>query len=395
MARAHAHIITAIWSDPDWTALDANAQRTYLLLLSQPKLSLVGLLDMLPSRWARLAGDTTPGTIRQALDDLEHAGFVLVDHNTDELVIRTFVRHEATPAKVANPRWLAGLWSAWSSVESRMLRDAIAAEIPDAVWESDKTRPPTEAQTTRSAQKLPTERSGRTFRQDVPQDVDGLDDTPQDATPVDNSTPDGDDPPPDEPQTPRSGQKLPAETSTERPPVSSIQSPVTNPLSSSDYSHNAPDPPDDDDPDQQQPDTSPDPDARVDAALEILANRDLEARKTAVGDVGDEWSWISTAIKRRRARHGPGLATAAASNPGATPTELADLIEPPAGHDPPSSRNGTTPSPHDETLSAQMARAEANTRQLKAERVDVETTGHGPAAARQALRTPPDDRSNP
>lgn len=171
MARNHAHILTAIWSDPDWTALSQRAQHTYLLLLSQPKLTLVGLLDLLPSRWARLAADTSLASVEAAIDELEASRFVLVDHDTAELLVRSLVRHDATPSKVANPRWLTGMWSAWQAIQSRQLRAAVAAEIPPSVWDSHKVTPPAEAEphNPRSAQKLPLEAPARNNGQNVPQ----------------------------------------------------------------------------------------------------------------------------------------------------------------------------------------------------------------------------------
>ena len=50
MARSEARVLVSIWSDPDWLALTSTAQRAYLLLLSQPKLSLAGCLDWMPQR---------------------------------------------------------------------------------------------------------------------------------------------------------------------------------------------------------------------------------------------------------------------------------------------------------------------------------------------------------
>jgi len=167
--RTHAHLLTAIWSNPDWVALSQGAQRTYVLLLSQQKLTMVGLLDYLPSRWARLAADTTLASVEGHIDELEASRFVLVDPGSDELLIRTFVRHEVSPSKVANPRWLAGLWGAWEGIASRQLRADAITEIPASVWDSPKVEPPAEAlQMRRSAQKLLLETSARTNGQNVP-----------------------------------------------------------------------------------------------------------------------------------------------------------------------------------------------------------------------------------
>jgi hypothetical protein len=170
VARQHAHLLTSIWADPEFIGATSGAQRAYMLLLSQPKLTTIGLLVYLPSRWARLAPDTTLASVEGDIDELEASRFVVVDRDTDELLIRTLVRHESTASKVANPRWLTGLWNAWSSIESRLLRAEAVENVPASVWDSTKVQPPAEAvQMRRSAQKLLPETSARTNGQNVPQ----------------------------------------------------------------------------------------------------------------------------------------------------------------------------------------------------------------------------------
>ena len=98
MARQHAKLLAAIWSDADFLALPSSAQRLYMLLLSQPKLSIVGCLDYMPARWARLAPDTTPHDVEQAARLLHERHFVVIDSMTEELVIRTLVKHDGVRA---------------------------------------------------------------------------------------------------------------------------------------------------------------------------------------------------------------------------------------------------------------------------------------------------------
>lgn len=147
MARAHGRILTTIWSDPDWVALSQGAQRGYMLLLSQPKLTLVGLLDYLPSRWARLADDSSLASVEADIAELEASRFVVVDRNTDELLVRTLVRHDITALAngKANSKLVLGMWRAWTGIESRHLRHVAAQEIPDSLWEHPKCTPPAEA----------------------------------------------------------------------------------------------------------------------------------------------------------------------------------------------------------------------------------------------------------
>lgn len=94
MARDHARIQVALWSDPDFRTLSCDAQRMYLVLLSQPRLSYCGSLDYLPTRLAVLAVDESPEDVETAIKTLEGSRYVVVDRDTHELLVRTFVRHD-------------------------------------------------------------------------------------------------------------------------------------------------------------------------------------------------------------------------------------------------------------------------------------------------------------
>ena len=55
----NARIKASIWSDPDFAALPAPVQRVYLVITSQSELTLCGVVQPSPKRWARYAPDTT------------------------------------------------------------------------------------------------------------------------------------------------------------------------------------------------------------------------------------------------------------------------------------------------------------------------------------------------
>lgn len=155
MARSHGKITTDIWNDAAFVALDDASQRLYFLLLTQAKLNLAGCLDVLPTRWARLAGNTTVADIGRSLGHLESANFIATDHDTDELVIRTFVRHDITQGGW-NRNIAKGLWSAWKSISSPFLRHCVVAHLPDHIWAKDHGVPvPQEAQDLRCRSWIP------------------------------------------------------------------------------------------------------------------------------------------------------------------------------------------------------------------------------------------------
>lgn len=143
MARTHGKILSTIWADKDWTALSAQAQRVFVIALSQPRLSLAGVVDLMPERWARFAADTSADEVLEAVDDLEAAGFVVVDRATDELLIRRFVAHDIGVG--ANQNTLKGLWSAWSVILSDELKRAVIENMGEAIWADAEIHAPDEA----------------------------------------------------------------------------------------------------------------------------------------------------------------------------------------------------------------------------------------------------------
>jgi hypothetical protein len=144
MARSHAKVLVQVWRDRDWCDLSIDAQWLYVLLLSQPKLTLVGSLEVTPGRWAHLAGDGSRERIDAALGELRAADKVLVDDRTDELLIRTFTAHDLDPNRI-NVNLARGLWGQWACIASDSLRQKSIALIPDAVWDKLEPHAPSDA----------------------------------------------------------------------------------------------------------------------------------------------------------------------------------------------------------------------------------------------------------
>lgn len=134
MAGRYARLQRSIWDDDDFAALTPHAKLVYLHLFSHRKTTTCGLLDLMPARWARVLAMPL-GDVEEAVTALEAARFVLVDVDTAELVIRTYVRHDVdlTRAHMAK-----GVWNAWEQVESPRLRTELLAEFPSAVWDAPK-----------------------------------------------------------------------------------------------------------------------------------------------------------------------------------------------------------------------------------------------------------------
>lgn len=94
MARTHARILCSIWDDEDFRALRTEAKYLYVLLLSQRSINHAGVLPMTLQRWANCAPNVGIDDVKRWLGELSDTRFVVVDYDTDELLVRSFVRND-------------------------------------------------------------------------------------------------------------------------------------------------------------------------------------------------------------------------------------------------------------------------------------------------------------
>lgn len=129
MARTAALVKASIWDvGSDFRKLSAGAQRLYLLLLSQPQLTSCGVLTYVPERWARMSSDDTTAGIDAAITNLEQARYILVDRDTGELMIRTFLKHDQVLSK---PNVKKSAQREFLTIESERLRNHLVNDWPD------------------------------------------------------------------------------------------------------------------------------------------------------------------------------------------------------------------------------------------------------------------------
>ncbi|WP_433701812.1 hypothetical protein [Nocardiopsis sp. CA-288880] len=95
MARNYAQIKSEVWKDDHFkTRLDVDSQWMYFTLLSQPNLNGAGVLPLQDRRWKKLANGLTADRIESALEQLQAHWYVIVDEETEEVLIRTFIRND-------------------------------------------------------------------------------------------------------------------------------------------------------------------------------------------------------------------------------------------------------------------------------------------------------------
>lgn len=125
-SRGYAQIFTRIWSDDDFRTLSAAAQRHYFLLLSQPDINYAGVLPLTERRWARCCEETSRADVETSTAELDERRYVVVDVDTEELLVRSFVRNDELWKQ---PRMLTAALREALMTTSPLLRRALAEEL--------------------------------------------------------------------------------------------------------------------------------------------------------------------------------------------------------------------------------------------------------------------------
>lgn len=162
MARTNALVKCSIWDrESNFRALTRAGQRVYLLVLSQPLINNCGIVPYVPERWWRMAADDNRDDFDQALAELTRERYVIVDEETGELLVRTFIRHDRIEGQ---PNLIKAAWREWRAIESDTLR-ALLAEMHPWLAQDDLTRAVAQARanaedtTTETPSATPSERT--------------------------------------------------------------------------------------------------------------------------------------------------------------------------------------------------------------------------------------------
>lgn len=126
MANAAGMIKESIWRDKDFRRLPRTAQATYCELVSQKDLDRAGIQPLQVAKWAKGCDEITDDDIQADLKVLEEHRFVFVDEDSDELFVRSYMRHcEIT----RYPNILKNALRCATLVASEKLRAELAAEL--------------------------------------------------------------------------------------------------------------------------------------------------------------------------------------------------------------------------------------------------------------------------
>jgi hypothetical protein len=126
MAKSFAQIRPDIWLDDDFRALTAGAQHLYFVMLTDPGLSYAGIADWKPLRIAQRAAEWPVQSLMRAAVELSYAHFLVFDQDTEEVMVRSFMRHDGL---LKQPRMAVSVAKAFGTIGSNKLRAVVVHEL--------------------------------------------------------------------------------------------------------------------------------------------------------------------------------------------------------------------------------------------------------------------------
>ncbi|MDB6815745.1 hypothetical protein PMS51_09140 [Bifidobacterium longum] len=126
MARQYARIHLRIWADSRFLGLSAEAQSLYFKLLTHPTMNLCGVADWRPKRLAALSKGQTIAEVLEAAKELESGFYIVVDEDTEEVLVRSFIRNDGT---LRNSKVAVAVSKDYMAVTSTKLRACIVYEL--------------------------------------------------------------------------------------------------------------------------------------------------------------------------------------------------------------------------------------------------------------------------
>lgn len=126
MARKFAQVKLTIWGDDDFRALSPLEQHLYFVVMTAPSMTHCGVADWRPGRIVAHARGWTVGELQVAAGGLIGQMYLLVDESTEEVLLRSFVRHDEL---MKQPKMAVAVCRAHDSVASPVLRGVIVHEL--------------------------------------------------------------------------------------------------------------------------------------------------------------------------------------------------------------------------------------------------------------------------
>lgn len=126
MARDRANINTNIWTDTHWRSLTRDQHWLYVMLLTHTELSYAGVTDWRPGRLMQFAAGTSRQDIERLGQELQAERFIFIDEDTEEVMIRSFIRHDGL---LKNPKITVSMVNAYGAIASNKIREVFVHEL--------------------------------------------------------------------------------------------------------------------------------------------------------------------------------------------------------------------------------------------------------------------------
>src|SRR5690625_2645333 len=126
MAREYARVRLRIWADTDFRSLSMPAQHLYFALMTSPTLNLCGEADWRPRRMAAMTSGATVADVENAAKELENQLYIVVDEDMEEVLLRSFVRHDGL---IKTPNIASAMAKDYAAVASLKLRGCVIHEL--------------------------------------------------------------------------------------------------------------------------------------------------------------------------------------------------------------------------------------------------------------------------
>ncbi|WP_159067402.1 hypothetical protein [Gordonia iterans] len=121
-----AAVNVAIWGDDDFLDLTIDEQMLFMRLWTSPGLTYCGAGDWHPGRLAQSATDWTRERIERAAAGLSRGRFLIIDTDTDEFLLRSWIRHDGL---WKTPNMAVSMANARADLASRTLRAVVVHEV--------------------------------------------------------------------------------------------------------------------------------------------------------------------------------------------------------------------------------------------------------------------------
>jgi hypothetical protein len=123
-SRIYGKLPIANWRDTEWVSLTVDGQWLYHYLVSQPTTDGAGVFPIQTRKWSKGAVGMTVERVNVAAKLLVERHRIVVDHDTEEGLLRTFIRDDNAGANI-----FKGQLGCAVQVQSPMLRAVLLSEI--------------------------------------------------------------------------------------------------------------------------------------------------------------------------------------------------------------------------------------------------------------------------